>query len=257
MSAYPETLVARVVGVKKKRLAALRGQNLARGADWLFEDPRVGVTYTDAGLKKLLGLLGLDAAALRWPAEATPSAEPAEPAPAETGASAATEQAAHVEIEASEMGEPDAGAVAFMDYGSAPLESGHEPLVSIIDAPTDPAPEKIVDPAPAGLPPGAPPAVNPPHEPAAADVVAQVEERVEDLAQAEEARELVELRVTKLPINPRILFAVPSAGGAEVRVRVKSNANFVKGMLLRARAPADESEVFCHVGNCPRRRGHY
>lgn len=257
MNAYPETLVARVVGVKKKRLAAMRGEKLERGPDWQFEDPRVGVVYSPDGLKKLCGLLGLDAAALAWPQDAAAPAQPSEPAPAETEASAATERPAAAEISAFET--PSGDTLAFTDYGAGPIVDGLEPLAAVDDAPAEP--EKIAEPAPA-LPPGAPPAVNPPHDPVVcggpADVVAAlVEARVEDLAHQEQARPLVVLRVRKIPLNPHLILARLEGGTTDVRVRVKTNVNFIPGMPIRARAPAAGSDVYSHEGHCPRRRGHY
>jgi hypothetical protein len=200
MTSHPETLVARVVGVKKKRLAALRAESLTRGTDWDFADPTVGVTYSETGLKKLLASLGLDAAAFRWPQEPGAPAPVSAPAPAGIGASLAT--------------------------GGASAEPQ--------------------------FPPGAPPAVNIPWEPAAA-----VGAQVGQLAQAEAARGTVPLRVTKVALNPHILFARPAAGGDEVRVRVRTNKNFTIGMPLRARLPAPGVEVYSLEGHCPRRRGHY
>lgn len=62
----PEPLVARVIGVKKRRLVATRKQRLAKGDDWALV--RNIVSYTPAGLEKLLAALGLSGAAFAWPA---------------------------------------------------------------------------------------------------------------------------------------------------------------------------------------------
>lgn len=60
MSEYPEPLVARILGVKKKRLVEARKQALQRGGDWVLAGAQVA--YTLGGLKKLCGALGLDSA---------------------------------------------------------------------------------------------------------------------------------------------------------------------------------------------------
>lgn len=272
MNAYPETLVARVVGVKKKRLAALRGEKLERGADWQFEDPRVGVVYTADGLKKLCALLGLDAAALAWPADAAAPAQPPEPAPAETDASAATERASADDCEPS-GGVPEYGVAEYRapasaeELHAAAAENvitpelidraiGALPPRTVVEAVAIAA-EKIAEPPPFALPPGAPPSVNPPHE-SAPTVSAAVEARVEDLAQREQARPVLVLTVTKIArFNPHIVFARQEGATADVRIRVKTNVNFIPGMSIRARAPAAGSDVYSHEGHCPRRRGHY
>lgn len=63
---FQEPLVARVTGVRKAILVAHRKDRLAKGVDWTLE--RNVVAYTAVGLEKLLAALGLQAAALAWPA---------------------------------------------------------------------------------------------------------------------------------------------------------------------------------------------
>jgi hypothetical protein len=62
---FPETVVARVTGIAKKRIAETRRSALlVKGTDWLVEDSCV--TYSPAGLKKLCQALAIDQAALEW-----------------------------------------------------------------------------------------------------------------------------------------------------------------------------------------------
>lgn len=71
MSTYPEPLVARSLGVKKKLIVDTRKGRLVRGADWALEGAQV--VYTATGLKNLCAALGLE-----WPGQA-PAAAPSEP----------------------------------------------------------------------------------------------------------------------------------------------------------------------------------
>ncbi|MFA6959918.1 MAG: hypothetical protein WC205_04105 [Opitutaceae bacterium] len=64
---YSEPLVARVTGLSKSLIVGKRKASLVKGADWDVD--RNTVCYTEAGLKKLLGALGLSGAVLAWPAE--------------------------------------------------------------------------------------------------------------------------------------------------------------------------------------------
>jgi len=68
-------------------------------------------------------------------------------------------------------------------------------------------------------------------------------------------RPMIELTVAKLSRNPLVLHAT-TPGGAEVLVKVKVNRNFRAGMKLKAKEPKRPG-VWFHVGNCPRRPGHY
>jgi hypothetical protein len=66
--------------------------------------------------------------------------------------------------------------------------------------------------------------------------------------------EIVELTVVKTWQNPRILDA-QTHDGRRVRVRVRTNKNFMSGMKLRAKADDDTGSVYVHEGRCPRYRG--
>lgn len=67
----------------------------------------------------------------------------------------------------------------------------------------------------------------------------------------------VEIEVLRLARNPRILFATRKDDGREILVRVATNANFVRGMLLKARPPATGAGVYSFEGRCPRWKGHW
>jgi hypothetical protein len=73
----------------------------------------------------------------------------------------------------------------------------------------------------------------------------------------EPPRPLAELRVVALSRNPAILQATPDGGATTVCVRVRSNANFLPGMPLRARAPAPGASLYHFEGQCPRWKGRY
>ncbi len=65
MNAYPEPLVARVTGVNRSDLADTRRRALTKDVDWRLVN--AVVTYSPAGLEKLLSAAGIDLAALTWP----------------------------------------------------------------------------------------------------------------------------------------------------------------------------------------------
>lgn len=62
---FPEPMVARVIGVAKPRLVALRKTKLTRDTDWTLA--KAVVVYTEAGLAKILAELGLAETAFTWP----------------------------------------------------------------------------------------------------------------------------------------------------------------------------------------------
>lgn len=189
----PEPLVARVIGMKKRRLVATRKQRLAKGDDWALV--RNVVSYTPTGLEKLLAALGLSGAAFAWPA-------PGEWSDADQ--------------------EPEAAGGAIDGAGEALAES-----------------PKIVLALPA---PGS----------TARDQAAALGAQVAKL----EAGKVEELAVVRIFGNPALLEAA-RADGTKVRVRVASNANFIRGMKLKARTPAAGAPVWDLVGHCPRWRGRY
>jgi len=64
--------------------------------------------------------------------------------------------------------------------------------------------------------------------------------------------------VRSIPRNVHIVVCEKKDGdGALVRVRVRSNANFLPGMELRALAHPDYRDVFDLVGRCPRMKGRW
>lgn len=70
--------------------------------------------------------------------------------------------------------------------------------------------------------------------------------------------EPVLLVVRSIPRNVHIVVCEKKDGdGALVRVRVRSNANFLPGMELRALAHPDYRDVFDLVGRCPRMKGRW
>lgn len=60
-----------------------------------------------------------------------------------------------------------------------------------------------------------------------------------------------ELQITKVPLNPKLVIC------GEIYVRVHNNRNFLTGMMVNARPPADGSRVWVMLGRCPRWRGKY
>jgi hypothetical protein len=76
--------------------------------------------------------------------------------------------------------------------------------------------------------------------------------------------EPVELVVRLIPRNIHIVVCEKKEDGDRgdfgaglVRVRVRSNANFLPGMQIRAMPHPDYSDVFDLVGRCPRQRGRW
>jgi hypothetical protein len=74
---------------------------------------------------------------------------------------------------------------------------------------------------------------------------------VKDLGEPLPVPELQELKITKLPFNPKLVVC------GETYVRVHNNRNFLIGMTVNARPPADGGRVWVMVGRCPRWRGKY
>jgi len=65
-----------------------------------------------------------------------------------------------------------------------------------------------------------------------------------------------ELVVARVPMNRKIVLAKNEAG-AEMRVRVHSNVNFLPGMRLRARRDPNYEDVYVLEGRSPRYRGRW
>ena len=72
-----------------------------------------------------------------------------------------------------------------------------------------------------------------------------------DLGEPLEVPEEKELQITKIPLNPKLVVC------GEVYVRVRDNKNFMNGMKVKARPPADGSRCWVLLGRCPRWRGKY
>jgi len=61
----------------------------------------------------------------------------------------------------------------------------------------------------------------------------------------------IELKITEIPKNQQMVIC------GDVKVRVKDNKNFLTGMKLKARAPAEGHIQWVMIGRCPRYRGRY
>jgi hypothetical protein len=90
------------------------------------------------------------------------------------------------------------------------------------------------------------------------------EVRVQDAEQAHSEQETAgadELTVKVLRVcpNPRLVLCAYSEGGTERRVlvRVKRNANFRRGMDLKAVRSASETEPWVYEGRLPRFAGRW
>ncbi len=93
MTTFAETLVARVVGIQKKRVAEARKSGaLEKGADWMLEN--ACVVYTPDGLKKICRALGVDAGAWIWPGPDEAEPQPSDAADEEMEPTAAEGQPA-------------------------------------------------------------------------------------------------------------------------------------------------------------------
>lgn len=66
-----------------------------------------------------------------------------------------------------------------------------------------------------------------------------------------EEKEPKMLTITKIPLNRKMVIC------DEIRVRVSSNKNFLRGMQLKARPPVGDNKVWVMVGRCPRWRGRW
>ena len=60
-----------------------------------------------------------------------------------------------------------------------------------------------------------------------------------------------ELEITSLPLNRKMVIC------GDLRVRVRDNKNFIKGMKVNARPSIDNEQVWVMIGRCPRWRGRY
>ena len=72
---------------------------------------------------------------------------------------------------------------------------------------------------------------------------------------------LVELTITRIWSNPRLLQATRDDTGESVRVRVPKNVNFQPRMKIKARIPVNGAEgpqpLYILEGRCPRYRGRW
>lgn len=242
MRTYPEPLVARVTGLKKRRLVAVRRASLVRGDDWQIE--RNVVHYTPAGLEKLLAALGLASATLVWPeASATPSLAEASASVDDDVDGASLDD----DEEADDEGEDDESGPETAPAAEAQIEAiAGTPEASPQPTPSPESPPKI------DLSAATPGPAMPSEAPASsATITAALDELIEGAARP------VELRVLRISHNPTMLFA-HKGDRKELRVRVASNANFLPGMTLNALPPAKGGPDIWHmVGRCPRWRGRY
>lgn len=174
---YPEPMVARVVGLRRGQLKALRDGSLVKGEDWGLINSVV--TYSATGVKKLLSAAGLENGDFRWP---DPPGVPGMGS-AETGGTV-------------EAGDP---------VGDAPEVAVVVPAETVVTA----------------------------------------------------GPRVVGLRVRKLCRNPTILYAEEAEGGPELTVRVRTNENFLPGMLVQAQEPTTPGGIWHMIGACPRWKGRY
>jgi hypothetical protein len=69
----------------------------------------------------------------------------------------------------------------------------------------------------------------------------------------------IEVRVVKVPPNPRLLFCVPAgpivATAAQCLVRVKTNENFMAGMSFEVISAGEG--IWQYIGRLPRRKGRW
>jgi hypothetical protein len=74
-----------------------------------------------------------------------------------------------------------------------------------------------------------------------------------------EGGEAIEVRVWRLPLNPRIILCIYGENGQEHRmvVKVKTNGNFVPGMTLQAKRPGRGGDPWIYDGPLPRRKGQW
>ena len=64
-----------------------------------------------------------------------------------------------------------------------------------------------------------------------------------------------EVKITHIPLNPRIVIG--QLLDEVIKVKVRDNRNFIRGMRLSARPPAEGSTTWVMIGRCPRWRGKY
>lgn len=81
----------------------------------------------------------------------------------------------------------------------------------------------------------------------------QIQKRLssEELPEPLEVNESRTLQITKIPLNPRMVIC------DDIRVKVRDNRNFLKGMEVKARPPVGDGRVWVMIGRCPRWRGKY
>ena len=76
----------------------------------------------------------------------------------------------------------------------------------------------------------------------------------EEVGRADLSEEVEVLKV--YPVNRRLVECLRGSG-EEVRVNVGDNANFLKGMVLKARPPWGSGRLWVLVGRRPRWRGKW
>lgn len=223
---YSEPLVARVTGINKKVIAQRRRHTCLKKVDWML----LGgvVHFTDNGLKKICRELSLDAAAFEWPAEAPPKpAAPTagqSPPPPQPNPPAATDEAL---LDGSDDISGETGA------DDDELERDESPA------------------AQAGL---APPPQAPPSDQAAAPAVTAAAVIANGVTLLQRAG-TIEATVTRTSPNPTIVLATIPGRDREVRVRVRDNANFIRGLVLRVTSIRGYADFFNFAGRLPRWRG--
>ncbi len=74
---------------------------------------------------------------------------------------------------------------------------------------------------------------------------------VEEMSEPLDVPEDKKMVITLIPRNSKMVIC------GDVKVRVRDNRNFLKGMKLFARPPANGGGVWVMKGRCPRWRGKY
>jgi hypothetical protein len=229
---YAEPLVARVLGPKKAVLVGVRHVMLKKGRDWRLVDGVVH--YTAAGLSAMCRHLKLDEQLVVDAAKNSPSGagSPANDPTAAAPAGARQEASA-------------AAGVASSSISSGQKEG------PVNEHPLNQSPP---DRNPAGQP----------FRTASMMTSAELDERRQfarrdpaaTIAAAVTARvssEPVYVDVTGCSPNPLIVFG--TVDGVPVRVRVRNNSTFTRGLVLRAKQSAGDPTVYLMIGNPPRWKG--
>lgn len=247
MKGYPEQLVARAAGVHRRKIVETRRARLAKGADWEMHDGQV--CYTEAGLSKLCQALGLDAALVEAEKNSITAAQAAAAVPTPSSAPDAAAEAPASPGEASvppaEPHSPDTEMPALPAQQSPAVADGNTAAAGSISTGQEAGRDEVTDDT--TRPPSDPVAFAR-RDPAATAVAEKVDELRERAAP-------IEIEVTRAALaNTRVVHGKRLDNGAQVVVRVRDNATFIPGLVIRA-TPVNGHSFFTMVGHPPRWRG--